>query len=407
MDNRIYPEFDLAFQTSRVPRENGRGTSTCIKLALVHLATGREHRQEFDHGFPDISKAVEDLILTHFPTSKAAAGLRNYRGLVPCTLIGDWHQNIGELIHVALRKICDSRPTSFWYNVIHALPAPLWNMMCQRGVTQLAVVQKDGKATARKFGLALKKAWTQTLDEGQWIRVDNGSARVNYDLAEKGWPPLADELTLKQLEEVRDKAKLAYLALNYLEEADWRNMLGFALTYATGDHKVTLHRVETGSASPFVTHPQLGTIWAAPLQSHLEADTLADLQKADDPAQNHIFTLQVGEGAVVGITGFYNIADNTWGLRWHGVIPPFRGLGYSKKAFDLVVTQLKEYQLDAKELVEYVEMASPDAPQLLQHFEKLGFVAQGQPADATTFSKSAALPHVSGLWQSLVYSLKA
>lgn len=166
---------------------------------------------------------------------------------------------------------------------------------------------------------------------------------------------------------------------------------------------ITLERVHTGN--PFADHPQLRTIWDREWASHVETDTIADLEKGEaDPARNRVLLVCDEKTQVIGITGFYLMPRRLVGLRWHGITPDRRGRGYSKLAFQKV-RQLASETTNALGVAEYVEMSDPKAKDLIRHFTALGFTAAGEPADYSSFPSEIALPHGSGDWLEMLVSL--
>ena len=166
---------------------------------------------------------------------------------------------------------------------------------------------------------------------------------------------------------------------------------------------ITLERVPAGN--PFADYPQLRTIWDREWAAHVEADTVADLDKgADDPAGNRVLLVRDEQSSVIGITGFYLLPRRLVGLRWHGIIPDQRGRGYSKQAFEQVCKLAKD-TTNALAVGEYIEMADPKAQDLIRHFTALGFSPAGEPADCSTFPRETALPLGSGYWLEMLASL--
>lgn len=166
---------------------------------------------------------------------------------------------------------------------------------------------------------------------------------------------------------------------------------------------ITLERVHAGN--PFADHPQLRTIWDREWASHVEADTIADLDKGEkNPGRNRVLLVRDENSQVIGITGFYLMPRRLVGLRWHGITPDHRGRGYSKLAFQQV-RQLASETTNALGVAEYVEMSDQKAPDLIRHFTALGFKASGEPADCAAFPSETALPPGSGAWLEMLFSL--
>ncbi|MEX3960158.1 GNAT family N-acetyltransferase [Trinickia sp. EG282A] len=170
---------------------------------------------------------------------------------------------------------------------------------------------------------------------------------------------------------------------------------------------ISLHGVFSGN--PFAEYPQLREIFDPERSAHVEADTLADIALGvHDPHRNQIYVARSDAGEVVGITGFFQPAAeptterDTIALRWHGVLPAYRGRGYSEAMFEAVQRMAMYYMPEAKWFVELVPMSDPQkASRIVRHFRKLGFWLDGEPKDATTYPAGTALPVDSGLWQTM------
>ncbi|MFC0698278.1 GNAT family N-acetyltransferase [Paraburkholderia humisilvae] len=163
------------------------------------------------------------------------------------------------------------------------------------------------------------------------------------------------------------------------------------------------------SGNPFADYPTLREIFDPERRAHIEADTLADIALGiHDPYRNHIYVARSDAGDVVGITGFFLLAAeptterDTISLRWHGVLPAYRGQGYSEAMFEAVRRFAMYCMPEANWFVELVPMADPQkASRVVRHFRRLGFWFDDEPKDARTFSPGAALPADSGLWQTM------
>jgi GNAT superfamily N-acetyltransferase len=171
---------------------------------------------------------------------------------------------------------------------------------------------------------------------------------------------------------------------------------------------ITLEDVHRGN--PFADHPQLRSIFDAKRTQHVEADTLADLALgvALDPHRNQVYVARDATGHVVGITGFFQPAAEpttdreTIALRWHGVVPLYRGRGYSGVMFERVCWLAAYFMPEARSFTELVPLAdSAKGDRIIRHFEKLGFRCEGDPQDAMVFPAGASLPADSGLWQTM------
>lgn len=174
-------------------------------------------------------------------------------------------------------------------------------------------------------------------------------------------------------------------------------------------HSTTLHLTRIEAGNPFADHPALREIFGE-RSVHVETDTVADLLLgASDPHKNHVYLMTLPESVVVGITGFFqpDTGDaTTLALRWHGVVPAYRGRRYSEAAFEMVRQEAIQVNPAAQILVELVPLADAlKADRLMRYFRTLGFRPAGIPRDATEFPSSVALPHTSGRWQAMHHTL--
>lgn len=151
---------------------------------------------------------------------------------------------------------------------------------------------------------------------------------------------------------------------------------------------ITLRSVTDGN--PFSQYPQLRAIWPA---------EFAEI--AEEAAQEAIAHMPFGDvgglylvmkaDQVIGITGFF-YCDSEFEpyLRWHGIIPAERGLGYSREAMLLLLARLKAHLPDARGLTELVPQNS-DGPGIAAHFARLGFIEHG-PLECYSWSPYAWQP---------------
>lgn len=176
------------------------------------------------------------------------------------------------------------------------------------------------------------------------------------------------------------------------------------------DPDVTLRAV-TAACNPFEAYPALRRIWSDERSAHAEADTVKDLALGinNDPHLNRVDLIVDRAGEVVGITGFFRPVpgdETRIGLRWHGIVPEHRGKGYSELAVDAVCRVAVCYHPCATEIVEYVPLANcANGDSLRAYFERLGFVADATPQDASNFPAGLSLPVDSGDWLPMRRSL--
>ena len=129
-------------------------------------------------------------------------------------------------------------------------------------------------------------------------------------------------------------------------------------------------------ADPFEQHPQLKAIWPAPSQALAQEATREALQATGAGVFCGNYLAAV-EHEVVGMTGFFVTEEGGEPyLRWHGVVPGWRGQGLSAQMLALVVREVRRYLPQSRTLTELVPQTDYSG-YLNRHFEKLGFKRAG------------------------------
>lgn len=108
-----------------------------------------------------------------------------------------------EAFHTALRKCCDSKPTSLMWNVIHADGTEAWTAWCDH--------MKKGLAGKEFSGLAMIASTARQLNEDMdpWILARKKDSRERHDWAGGVW-------VLK-------------LAGEIMDEEDWKGACSFLI----------------------------------------------------------------------------------------------------------------------------------------------------------------------------------
>ena len=145
----------------------------------------------------------------------------------------------------------------------------------------------------------------------------------------------------------------------------------------SGEHAGPFTLAAVFAGDPFAAYPQLQTIWPEPLLSRARYDTVESLIDIDDDDFGAIFLVMAGV-QVVGITGYYHYNDSgtELGLRWHGLLPAWRGAGHSARVLQVLRDHTRQREPQATTLIELI----PDTEYgvaLRRHFGKLGFVSVG------------------------------
>lgn len=232
MNTEIYREFNISVQRTieKEIRHEREHTYGLLHIELLHRPTGKTFSFE-DRGI-NADILIARAILKHFPDTRPASSLRNEHGLSRCKLNSGWDVDIGGSLHTALRKCCDSRASSFWWNLIHDLPPFVFQQLCKRSVVKLAEVKSP--TYVRTYAKAVKAAWEEVLEEAAYFHIDSPRT-LAQQCKEKGWPDLSKELTLDDSETFKKGSFMAHLALEYLSMDDWEGMLGYLVDYNVED----------------------------------------------------------------------------------------------------------------------------------------------------------------------------
>lgn len=239
LGHNMLQEFDLNSTSTIVtqPLPRPEGYAQCSKprreitLQLTHRETGQSASARFSRNLTseELRNWLENTVLKKFPASQAADVLRSRLNRAPVVLVPGWDESLGEAVHTALRKLCDSPATSYWWNLLHALPSELRAALYRNSVAALRLAGGTGKPVfLAGLASALAKSWTATLETAQDYFTPRPFLTKTEvaALGQAGWPDRA-QLTLAQLENLRAQSFMASLAVRWLDRNDWAAMLGY------------------------------------------------------------------------------------------------------------------------------------------------------------------------------------
>lgn len=230
----IYREFVISVSPKIIKKELGGSLRTIVRtyVAITELATGREWNALTEKRIFD--STIESFILNQFPESQSAIEIKSIRNLGEVTLVDDLSpNNMAVCIHTALRKICDSKASAYWWNLIHILPDGMMSIVW--GDTSKALGDLPRTAPLYKYANTLQDAWDISFDRinGATNMFSNGKIyggeehSLTKDEAVR-FTDLFDDMTIKEFNTYKTQAKMAYLALDYLKD-DWVGMLGYLI----------------------------------------------------------------------------------------------------------------------------------------------------------------------------------
>lgn len=131
---------------------------------------------------------------------------------------------------------------------------------------------------------------------------------------------------------------------------------------------IKLIEYKKGSINPFTTLTRLADIWMERREK-----AISSIDRFNENKSTGKIFLVLLEEEVIGITGYYLIdkKDDFIGLRWHGIVLEHQKQGYSKKALELLIEEIKNKNLSAKYIQELLPIDKIDT---LSYFEKIGFM---------------------------------
>lgn len=135
--------------------------------------------------------------------------------------------------------------------------------------------------------------------------------------------------------------------------------------------------------NPFITYPELRKIWPESLARLAEEGLSELLGQPEGVEAGEVFIIHSG-AQLVGISGYFpyeidksvngNELDriSKAGLAWHGILPQFRGRGFSSSIIGQVALVVSLRYKNCKELLEFLPLNDYGST-IRPHFEKLGF----------------------------------
>lgn len=227
MDTFVLKEFDLTARKVAVPVTPENSFGYRLEVEITEHATGKKASNWY-YGIsaPTCVHLVHRLILKEFPQSKAAERIRSDLGFSRMELRQDWEANFGESVHTALRKLCDGKASSLWWNLLKDMPSLLRGQLWKSGAAAIAAIPAD-QLTYGRAAKALKEAWGLTLDQASSIDFTRlHLIDQTLGLTKHGWPmEELEDLHRRDEDAFKSMAKIAYLSLDYLSKEAWRGMV--------------------------------------------------------------------------------------------------------------------------------------------------------------------------------------
>ena len=127
-------------------------------------------------------------------------------------------ESFGEALHVALRKVCDSAPTSAAWNCVHLMPNSVWGEYLDAAWPWIT-----GKSKAKEVWQRLK-AGSAAFDRERISMDDVAASKLIRTLPEK---ETAGRSPSEILAERAQWAVLFSCILRTFDDTDWRNFASY------------------------------------------------------------------------------------------------------------------------------------------------------------------------------------
>lgn len=226
----MHPSIYREFKVLVMPASEPGLPTTRLSVGVVHAASGQSSTCN-GYTAEETASVVERHILRHYPDSQAAAELRRASGLLRPTLRQNWQHDFGDRLFQGLTRARQTSGIQFWAELIPTLPPMLYTQMSSRAAHWASLL---GPAPdLHTISRAIRDAWYAVLREALSIPTHStGLERLALEL--KGWSiEQLENMTLLAYAQLKEKAKFALLALDYLTSADWHSIVQPLLVPAT------------------------------------------------------------------------------------------------------------------------------------------------------------------------------
>ncbi len=149
-----------------------------------------------------------------------------------------------------------------------------------------------------------------------------------------------------------------------------------------------LHQVTAGGLRGALR--ELSGIWPEPSATLMRRHTAQWIETGMDFGEVLLPIGGARRAVQVGITGWYPVpgTPEVVGLRWHGILPSWRGRGLSRIVLRLLARRLAHLAPEARWICDTV---LPGSEAARRHFEALGFV-EAPPDRAAALIAAAEMP---------------
>ena|ERR1035437_4905329 len=230
MSGQMYKDFSISTVPEAKQVEDCGRIRTRIEITIS--ITERSTGNVFNYVTPcKVSeRGIENIILKNFPDSTTAVGLRSERNFDKVTLIANLStDSVCGNMHTALRKLCDSKASIYWWNLIHILPEGIMGYVWEETSRDLMLMTKTAKLC--DYAKVIHTAWINAFERlyhaaRQWEQ----NKRIYADEVTpdpKKFEYIFEEMSNKEFKAYLQAVQMANLAVDYLSADDWAGMMGF------------------------------------------------------------------------------------------------------------------------------------------------------------------------------------
>lgn len=220
MHYSVYKEFEIHLASERI---DAAEPGFSLLVQLLHYATGRRAALRIRGGVGSPDSWIEAGIIQKFPDTDAARMLRSLHGRNEIVFKPDWQYAFGDRLYQGLRKFGTTSGALFWKNFLDNMPEALFTEMARRG--EQTLLERGEGGSLRDVVQSLKLQWAQVFKEALVLHYPRRPAEIQA-LKEKGWSAVyLNEMSGLEHLNLKEKARMGLLALDYLSLDDWRSML--------------------------------------------------------------------------------------------------------------------------------------------------------------------------------------
>ncbi len=182
MIDSVFRNFVILIKPNLIKKEYDGHMRTTVStyIELTEIKTGKLVTKVTDKRVTDT--LLKNIILKEFKDSQVAGEIRSLHNLSVVTLNEDCSvENVAANLHTALRKLCDSTASAYWWNLIHILPKGVMGLVWE--ATGKSLKKVGDTAALHKYATFTKEAWFNTFDKIEYATIDYDRQKHIYPSA--------------------------------------------------------------------------------------------------------------------------------------------------------------------------------------------------------------------------------